>query len=169
MGIIGWFKKKSYEKSTSNIIDGIRPLVAAVRADVEGSTRNLDLIAKLGGEVEQGREPKEAEVMDVTESMERWRTRKRRVVEAQKKLHYDIALWSSLPPERSFGEVILPVLLSGQLVAPSEPWFDPVIVAVYRVCEAVAKQNGVDLEPHTPPEILQKVKDAGDLYKIGPP
>ena len=165
MGIMGWFKKKSYEKSISNIIDGLRPLVAAVRADLEGNTRKLDLIATLGAAAEQGRELPEAEVMGVTEAMERWRSRKRKVIEAQKKLNYDIALWSSLPPERSFSEVILPALLSGQLVAPSEQCFDPVIVAIYRVCETAAKQKGVNLEAHTPPEILQKVKDAGDLYK----
>jgi hypothetical protein len=83
MGIIGWFKKKSYEKSTSNIIDGLRPLVAAVRADLEGNTRNLDLIATLGATAEQGRELPEVEVMGVTEAMERWRSRKRKVIEAQ--------------------------------------------------------------------------------------
>jgi len=47
-----------------------------------------------------------------------------------------------------------------RLAAPAR-----VIVAAYRVCEAVAKQNGVNLEAQTPPEILEIVRDAGDLYR----
>jgi len=165
MGIMSWLKKRSYEKSASNIIDGLRPLVAAVRADLEGATGHVGQIATLGAALEQGRQLSETEVMGQMEAMERWRSRKAKVIEAQKKLYQDVALWSSLPPERSFSEVILPALLAGQLVAPSEPCFDPVIVAVYRVCEAAAKQNGVNLEAHTPPEILKMVKDVGNLYK----
>ena len=162
MGIILWLKKMSYEKSASNIIEDLQPLVTAVREDLDGATSNLNHIAKLGEPVEQVTELSETEVM---EAMETWRRRKGKVVKAQKKLYNDITMWSSFPPERSFNEVILPVLLSGQLVAPSEPYFDPVIVAVYRVCEIAAKQNGVNLEAYTPPQILEKVKDAGDLYK----
>ena len=79
----------------------------------------------------------------------------------------DIAVWSNFPPERSLNEVILPALLSGNLVAPSEPCFGPAIVAAYRVCEAAAQQKGVDLTAHTPQEILQIVRNAGDIYKRG--
>ena len=166
MGIMNWLMKRSHEKSVSNIIDGLRHLVAAVRADLEGLTDDFGKIATLKAALEQGRQLSEAEVIGQTEAMERWRSRKAKVMEAQKKLHQDVALLSSLPPERSFSEVILPVLQSGQLVAPSEPCFDPVIVAVYRVCEAVAKQNGVNLEAHTPPEILKMIKATGVLSTL---
>jgi hypothetical protein len=165
MGIKDWIKKKSHEKSAYNIIDGLRPLVAAVRADLEGASSQSDQVAALSAALEQGRELSEAELAVQTQAMESWRSRKTKVIEAQKKFYQDVALWSSLPPERSFNEVILPALFSGQFVASSEPCFDPVIVAVYRVCEAAAKQSGVALEAHTTPDILQIVKDAGDLYR----
>lgn len=165
MGIKDWLKKKSHEKSASNIIDGLRPLVAAVRADNEGASGQFDQVAALSAALEQGRELSQAELAVQTQAMESWRSRKTKVIDAQKKLFQDVALWSSLPPERSFNELILPALFSGQFVAPSEPCFEPVIVAVYRVCEAAAKQNGVALEVHATPEILRIVKDAGDLYK----
>jgi hypothetical protein len=165
MGITSWLKKRSHVKSASNIIDGLRPLVAAVRADLEETTDQFGQMATLGAAREQGRQLSEAEVMGQTKIMESWRSRKAKVMKAQKKLYWSVAFWSSLPPERGFSEVILPALLSGQLVAPSEPCFEPVIIAVYRVCEAAAKKNGFNLESHTPPEILKMVKDAGDLYK----
>lgn len=165
MGIISWFKDKSYEKSASNIIDSLRPLVAAVRADLEGTTGQAGQITTLRAALEQGRQLSEAEVMSQMKAMEHWRKRKAKVIKTQKRLYWNVTLWSSLPLERSFREVIIPALFAGQLVAPSESCFEPVIVAVYRVCEAAAKQNGVNLEAHTRPEILQIVKDAGDLYK----
>jgi hypothetical protein len=186
MGIISWFKKKSYEKSAANIITGLRSLVAAVRVDLDGTTGNLYQIPALGALLAQGGELppdkmvalahdlgaglaqgeglSEAELTGLMQAVAHWRTRKANVIETQKKLYQAVALWSSLSLEQSFKEVILPALLSGQLVAPSEPCFNPVIVAVYRVCQAAAKQKGVDLEAHTPPEILQIVKEAGDLY-----
>jgi hypothetical protein len=165
MGVTSWLKKKSHVKSASNIIDGLRPLVAAVRAELEGATDQVGQIATLGAALEQGRQLSEAEVMGQMKNIERLRSRKAKVMKAQKKLYWSVAFWSSLPPERGFSEVILPALLSGQLVAPSEPCFEPVIIAVYHVCEVAAKKNGVNLEAHTPPEILKMVKDAGDLYK----
>lgn len=165
MGIMSWLKKRSYEKSASNIIDGLRPLVAAVRADLEGATVNLGQIDKLSVTLKQSGELSGADLAGQMEAMERWRSRKAKVIEVQKKFYQDVTLWSSLPPERSFSEVILPALLAGQLVAPSDPCFGPVIVAVYRVFEAATKQSGVNLEAHTPPEILKMVKEAGDLYK----
>ncbi len=165
MGIASWFMKKSHEKSAAIIIEGLRPLAAAVRADLEGAAGQLGQIATLGPKLEQGGQLSEAEVMDQMKSIKHWRNRKAKVMKAQKKLYWNVAFWSSLPPERAFSEVILPALFEGQLVAPSEPCFEPVIVALYRACEAVAKKNGVDLEAHTPPEILKMIKDAGDLYK----
>lgn len=165
MGIKDWLKKKSHEKSASNIIDGLRHLVAAVRADFEGASGQSGQVAALSAALEQGRELSEAELAVQMQAMESWRSRKAKVIEAQKKLYQDVALWSSLPPERSFNKIILPALFSGQFVAPSEPCFDPVIVAVYRVCEAAAKQNGVALDAHTKSEIVQIVRDTGDLYK----
>jgi hypothetical protein len=164
MGIKDWLKKKGHEKSASNIINGLRHLVAAVRVDFEGASGQSNQVAALRAGLEQGRKFSEAELAVQTQAMESWYSRKTKVIDAQKRLYKDLALWSSLSPELSFNEIILPALFSGQFVAPSEPCFEPVIVAVYRVCEVAARQNGVVLEAHTTPEILQIVKDAGDLY-----
>lgn len=165
MGITDWLQKKSQEKSASNILDGLRSLVAAVRADVGEAMGDLTQLAAMAEAAERGEKPSEAEVTGQLQQNDRWRNRKMGVLEAQKALYKDLALWSSIQPERSLNEVILPALLSGHLVAPSEPAFGPVIVAAYRVCEAAAKQNGVNLAAHTPPDVLQMVQDAGDLYK----
>jgi hypothetical protein len=100
------------------------------------------------------------------QAVERWRRRKAKVVEAQKKLYQDVRPWSSLPPERGFNEVILPALRSGKLVGPSELCFDAVVVAAFRVCEAAAHERGVNLEDHVPSDIREIVKDAGDVYHV---
>ena len=147
MGFTDWIKNKSYEKSKSNILDCLRPLVAAVRADLDGAISGMPNL----------------EQMD--EAMENWRSRKAKVIEAQKNLYKNITIWSSLPPEQIFNDVILPALLSEQFVKSSESSFGPAIVAAYRVCEAAAQQNGINLASQISPEILQLVEDASDLYK----
>jgi hypothetical protein len=146
MGISDWLQKKSQEKSASNILDGLRNLVAVVRVHVSEAQGGID-------------------VNDPMRAMARWRRTKAKVIDAQKKLYEDVTVWSSLPPERSFNEVILTELLSGRLVTQSEPCFGPAIVAAYRVCAAAAQQRGVQLEAHAPQEVVQMVRDAGDLYK----
>ncbi len=153
-------------------------MVAAVRVDVDEGMSHLDQLAarfgsrlreddqaafELGGAL--GSETDAIAQRQLQAGLERWRSRKAKVTEAQENFYRDVVVWSSLPPERSFNEVILPALRSGHLVAPSEPCFEPVIVAAYRVCEAAARQKGVNLEAHMPPEILQMVSAAGDLYK----
>lgn len=165
MGIMDWLQKKSQEKSASNILDGLQGVVAAVRADVQRGMGQAERLASQAAVIEKGGELSDAHALGDLQALQQWRGRKAKVVEAQKKLLEDLALWSSLPPERSLNEVILPALLSGRLVASSEPCFGPVVVAVYRVCEAAARQKGVDLPASTPPEVLDIVKDAGDLYK----
>jgi hypothetical protein len=165
MGTSSWLKKKSYKKSAANIINALRPLIVAVREDLEGARGQLGQIAALGAVLEQDGELSQQELTDQMEAANSWRRRKIKVKKAQERLYQNVALWSSLSPERSFNEIILPALFSGQLIAPSEPCFEPIIVAIYRVCEAVAKQNGVNLEAHTPPQILQIVNDADNLYK----
>lgn len=167
MSIKDWLQRKGEEKSASNIIDGLRPLVAAVRADMNELTNELvsGQSAAMAAMVD-GRQPWDADTFaQFEQGRKRWSSRKAKVVEAQKKLFDDLALWSSLPIERSLNEVVLPALTSGNLVALSEPHYDAVVVAAYRLCEAVARQKGVSLEAHTPPAILQLVNDAGDLYK----
>ncbi len=159
MGIKDWLQRKGEEKSASNIIDGLRRLVAAVRAHVNEIMRDAGQSAAIDAVVNDRRH------IALFQGLERWRSRETKVVEAQKKLFDDLALWSNLPPERSLDEVVLPALSSGNLMALSEPSFGPVVVAAYRVCEAVARQKGVSLEAHTPPAILQLVNDAGNLYK----
>lgn len=159
MGIKDWLQRKGEEKSASNIIEGLRRLVAAVRAHVNEVMRDAGQTAAIAAVVDDRRH------IALFQRLERWRSRETKVVEAQKKLFDDLALWSNLPPERSLDEVVLPALSSGHLVALSELSFGPVVVAAYRVCEAVARQKGVSLEAHTPPAILQLVNDAGDLYK----
>jgi len=164
MGIIDWLQRKGNEKSASNIIDGLRPLVVAVRADVEPAMRSAEQNAALAARLGEVDGP---QALAITQSpaFKDWRTRKANVADAQKKLFDDLAVWSSLAPERALNDVVLPALLSGQLVAQSDPSFGPVVVAAYRACEAAARQKGVNLEAHTPPEILQLVVEAGDLYK----
>jgi hypothetical protein len=137
MRIFEWLRKTSREKSALNIIDGLRQLVAAVRADIAEQASA------------QGRR----------------RGRSADFTSAQQKLYDDLTRWSNIPPGRCLNEVILPALFSGDLVARSEPSFNSAVVAAYRVCEAAARQKGTNLEAHTPPEIRQIVRDAGDLYK----
>lgn len=165
MGVRDWLQKKSQAKSASNILDGLRPLVAAVRTDVNEATGDAGHFAAQAAALEQGHDPSEADAMAALKAMERWRNRKAKVIEAQKTLYKDVALWSSLPPERSFNEIILPALRSGELVGPSEPSFGPAVVAAFRVCEAAARDRGVNLEAHVSSDVLQMVRDAGDLYK----
>lgn len=164
MGIISWFKNKSYEKSALNITKSLQNLVDAVRADLEGATNNLDHL-EFGTNLNQVNELSESEIAKQMEALGLWRGRKTKVVKAQKNFYQDITLWSSYSLEQSFNDIILPVLFSGKLIAISDPCFEPVIIAVFRVCEVVAKQNGVNLEAHTPPEILRILENAGDLYK----
>ena len=170
MGIKDWLQRKGEEKSASNIIDGLRPLVAAVRADMNelmnNELRRVAVQTAAMGAMVDGRQPWDDDTFaQFEQGLKRWRSRKIKVAEAQKKLFDDLGLWSSLPIERSLNEVVLPALTSGNLVAQSEPSYGAVVVAAYRVCEAVARQKGVSLEAHTPPAILQLVNDAGDLYK----
>lgn len=162
MGIMDWLQKKSQEKSASNVLDGLQRVVAAVRVDVQRGIAHAEQLASQAAVLERGGDLVDAGALD---QLQQWRESKANVVQAQKKLFEDVALWSSLPPERSLNEVIIPALLSGRLVASSEPCFGPVVVAVYRVCEAAARQKGVDLAASAPPEVLQIVNDAGDLYK----
>jgi hypothetical protein len=91
------------------------------------------------------------------QAVERWRRRKAKVVEAQKKLYQDVRPWSSLPPERGFNEVILPALRSGKLVGPSELCFDAVVVAACRVCEAAAHKRGVAVVERLFPDHVEHV------------
>ena len=186
MGIMDWFKKKGDMMSASNVLDVLRPLVAAVRVDVNEAAADMSQMSALAAASEhlsdaevmvvhafladpsrhiQGRDLSDAKVMVVIQAVQRWRGRKAKVVEAQKKLYREVGLWSSRPPERTFNEVILPALLSGELVAPTELCFEPAIIASYRVCESVAQQMGDVFGKMTPPEIVQMVADAGDVYK----
>lgn len=164
MGVFEWLQRKSSEKSASNIVDGLRPLVVAVRSDTEeamrGAEHNAALAARLG-------EVDGPQALEITQSaaFKEWRNRKAKVAGAQKKLFDDLSVWSNLAPERALNDVVLPALFSGQLLAQSDPSFGPVVVAAYRACEAAARQKGVNLQVHTPPEVLQLVADAGDLYK----
>lgn len=146
MSLIDWLKKKFDEKSKSNIIDCLPPLVTAVRADLEGAFTQMPY----------------PDHMD--EAFESRRSRKAVVIKAQKKLYENITILSSLPPERIFNNVILPELLSERLIATSDPSFSLVIIAAYRVCEAAAKENGIELASLTHSEILEIVEDAGELY-----
>jgi len=164
MGVFDWLQRKSNEKSASNIVDGLRPLVVAVRADTEEAMRGAEQNAAVAAQLGEVDGP---QALAITQSpaFKEWRNRKAKVADAQKKLFDDLAVWSNLAPERALNDVVLPALFSGQLVAQSDPSFGPVVVAAYRACEAAARQKGVNLKVHTPPEILQLVADAGDLYK----
>lgn len=166
MGLKNWFKKKSQEKSVSNIVDGLRSLIKAVQEDFEGADSESPYMQEMieNGIKESIAKMSEAELSRVTQSIESWKDRKNKVVKAQKNLLNDITLWSSLSFEQNYTEVIIPVLFSGQLIPQSELCFEPVWVATYRVCEAAANQRGFDIETHTPEELLQIVEDAGDLY-----
>jgi len=165
MGIMDWFKKKGDMMSASNVLDVLRPLVAAVRADVNEAAAHMSQISALAAASEQSRDLSDAEFIGLMQATQRWRSRKAKVIEAQKKLYREVGLWSSRPPERTFNEVILPALLSGELVTPAELCFEPAIIAAYRVCESVAQQMGDVFGEMTPPEIVQMVANAGDVYK----
>ena len=164
MGIIDWLQKKGNEKSAANIVDGLRPLVVAVRADTEEAILGVEKNAALAARLDKIDGP-QALAITQSQDYQRWRDRKANVASAQRKLHEDLAVWSGLTPERALNDVILPALLSGKLIAQSDPSFGPVLVAAYRACEAAARQKGVNLDTCTPPEILKLVEDAGDLYK----
>ncbi|MGH9425303.1 MAG: hypothetical protein ACRD2L_03235, partial [Terriglobia bacterium] len=102
MGIQDWLNRKGSEKSASNIRDGLRPLIAAARADYNIGHEEFALIRAGKGS-------------DSALLAQRFRSAKERVFEAQRKLYQDITVWSTLPPERVFNDVILPALLSGEL------------------------------------------------------
>lgn len=146
MGFSDWVKSKSYQKSKSNILDSLPPIVLAVRADIEYAVENM-------GQLE-----------NMDKAMKHWRNRKIVVAEAQKKLYENVAIWSSIPPEKAFNDIILPALASERLIKLSDPCFGPVVVAVFRACDAASKQTGVSLSSQTLPEIRQLVDKAGDLY-----
>lgn len=163
MGVNDWLQQKGEEKSASNIIDGLRRLVAAVRTDINETTNELAGRTAAMDAMVDGTQPWEADTFaQFEQDRKRWSNRKAKVVEAQKNLFDDLALWSSLPVERTLNEVVVPALTSGNLVALSEQSYGAVVVAAYRVCEAVARQKGVSLEDHTPHAILQLVTGAGD-------
>ncbi|MBI1990886.1 MAG: hypothetical protein HYS65_14425 [Betaproteobacteria bacterium] len=165
MGIKDWLQRKGEEKSASNIIDGLRRLVTAVRTDINETTNELAGRTVAMDAMVDGTQPWEADTFaQFEQDRKRWSSRKEKVVEAQKKLFDDLALWNSLPVERTVNEIVFPALISGSLVALSEQSYGAVVVAAYRVCEAVARQKGVSLEAHTPHAILQMVNDAGDPH-----
>ena len=147
MGFTDWLKNKSLEKSKSNITDCLPSLITAVRTDLDGAMDQMS----------------HPEQMD--KALEHWRSRKEEVIKEQKKLYENIAIWSSIPPEQIFNDVILPELFSEKLISISDPSFGPVVVACYRVCETAANNVGVVLSELVSPEILELVQDAGDLYQ----
>ena len=165
MGIINWFKNKSHEVSALNIKKGIKNIADVVRIDLELATNNLDNMLSFLNNPSQLNELTESETKNQMESLKLWRERKVKIVEAQKSLYKDITLWSSYSFEQGFNDIIIPALFSGEIIDKSDPSFEPVIIAVYRVCEEVAKQNGINLEAHTPPEVLRILGNSGDLYK----
>jgi hypothetical protein len=76
-----------------------------------------------------------------------------------------VAAWSGLPAERTFNEVIPPAILSDELISPAEEdCLSGILLANYRVCEAAARSRG-RLAEHVPPELLEGIADAGELYR----
>lgn len=115
MGIKDWLQRKGEEKSASNIIDGLRRLVTAVRTDINETTNELAGRTAAMDAMVDGTQPWEADTFaQFEQDWKRWSSRKEKVVEAQKKLFDDLALWNSLPVERSVNEIVFPVLIFGE-------------------------------------------------------
>src|SRR5258706_5170245 len=98
MGIRDWLERKSKEKSATNIVDGLRPLVVAVRADVEAAMTGADETAALAALVGQEVDGPQALATTQSPAFQQWRNRKANVANAQKKLYEDLAGSSTLPP-----------------------------------------------------------------------
>jgi hypothetical protein len=154
MSLFDWLQSKSYEKSISNILSEMPPLVSAVRADVSALTDAL-LAAQDPSKVTEEAMARLYHQRNTTEAA---------VVPAQKKLFEAIAVWSSLPMQDVLLKLLYPALKSGRYVSEPESHFEAVVVAVYRVWEAAARKAGVDTFAHTPEEVRAIVMEAPDLY-----
>lgn len=165
MGIIKWFKNISKSVSASIIIKDIKCIIDVVERDLDYASNNTDKMLAFIKDPNHLDSLTETEISGYMEYMKEYRSRKLKVSEAQKNLYKDISVWSSLSFEQCFNEIIIPSLLSGGLINKSNPAYEPVIIAVYRVCVEAARQNGLCVEKSTPTEILQIMQTSGDIYK----
>src|SRR5690349_16872063 len=102
MGIRDWLERKCRERSATNIVGSLRPLVLAVRADVEAAVTGAEETAAFAALAGQKVEGPQALAITQSPAFQQWRNRKENVVNAQKQLYEDLTNWSVLPPERAF-------------------------------------------------------------------
>ena len=126
MGLADWMRQKSEKKSVANIQEDLGPLIEASVDATRFRATPGDVRAVMAAD---------------------------RLKSLQRKLVEDVAIWSGLPLERAFSEVILPVLQSMR----KHPYYETVVIAVYTPVQSLAPAAHVDLRPITPADILEIV------------